>query len=457
MIVLKFGGSSVRDAEAFERVLDIVVNTHDTTYISGNEVTKLVVLSASSGITDSLIALVNAAVNNDEVQTKEIYSKIYLRQFEIIEGLIAKDNPNYISVNSKIKLFLDELKSFIEGISFFREASLRAMDKAMSFGELMSTTIFHYFMLSRGYQNSWLDARELMHTNSNFSEAVVDYKISRKNVSKVYSENLINGHKLAVTQGFIGSDFENHTTTLGRGGSDFSAAIFGKLFKADEIQIWTDVDGVLTADPRIVERAVTISQMGFDEVRALAYFGAKVLHPQTLIPAVEDNIPVLVLNSMNKSNSGTTILSNLESDRTELHSVVKINAVRVTFNLAKEENVTARAGEILSIFIKEEVKIYSLSLLPDSLIIWFDKSSKIRDDLSELFSIEFEIENSKTLIGIVGLNLDKFMLEELEISETHFDFVSANESRNTILIAVKEEEAGMVLEGVNKQIILGLI
>jgi aspartate kinase len=453
MIVLKFGGTSVRDAEAFKRVYDIVVNTHDTSYISGPNETKLVVLSASSGITDSLIALVNAAVGNDANKVSEIYSKIYDRQFEIINGLIPKDSPQFINCNSKVRLLLDELKSFIEGISFFGEASARALDKAMSFGELLSTTIFHYFLLTCGISNNWLDARENLKTDSSFGEAIVNYAISQKNSSEICQNNLILGEKIAVTQGFIGSDYENHTTTLGRGGSDFSAAIFGKLFNADEIQIWTDVDGVLSADPRVVQPTITISEMAFDEVRALAYLGAKVLHPQTLIPAIEANIPVLVLNSMNKEHSGTKIIRAIESEEIKLHSVLKINAVRVSFNLANVEKIIDKANEILSVFSKNSVKIYSASLLPDALIIWFDKSSDFQSDLEELFNHDYELESSKSLVGIVGLNLDKYNLENLNFQETHFDFVSANESKNTILIAVREEESGKILEGINMRIV----
>jgi aspartate kinase len=325
----------------------------------------------------------------------------------------------------------------------------------MSFGEILSTTIFHYLLLSRNISNSWLDARELMHTDSNFSEAAVDYAASAKNIEKVYKDGFIGGNKIGVTQGFIGSDFEKHTTTLGRGGSDFSAAIFGKLFNSDEIQIWTDVDGVLSADPRVVQPTISISEMAFDEVRALAYLGAKVLHPQTLIPAIEANIPVLVLNSMNKEHSGTRIIREIESKEIKLHSVLKINAIRVSFPLANVEKVIDKANDILSVFSKNSVKIYSASLLPDALIIWFDKSSDFQSDLEEIFNHEFELETSKSLIGIVGLNLHKFNLEQLNFPGTEFDFVSANESKNTILIAVKEEVSKNVLVEINKRINLG--
>lgn len=453
MIVLKFGGTSVKDAAAFERVLDIVTNNQETSYICGNEITKLIVLSASSGITDTLISLVENAVNNKSDKVNDIFSNIRKRQFEIIDGLIPSDNSSYFLVKTKIESLLNDLKSFVDGLTFFGEASLRATDYAISFGELFSTTIFNHLLLSRGINNIWLDARKLLRTDSNHSAAIVDYKISRSNIEKIYAEDLINGERIAVTQGFIGSDFENHTTTLGRGGSDFSAAIFGKLFKADEIQIWTDVDGVLTADPRLVENTITISEMGFDEVRALAYFGAKVLHPQTLIPAVEDNIPVLVLNSLNKNHSGTTILHEIDNQNTELHSVVKINANRVTFSLAKDENASIKAIEILEIFNTNSIKIFTARLLPDSLIIWFENTSDLENDFDNVFEFDYEIDKTKTLLGIVGQNMNLFKFENELLSEISFDFVSINESRNTILISVPKDNGNSTLEIINQYII----
>lgn len=452
MIVLKFGGTSVKDSEAFKRVFDIVFNTQNSSYISGNDATKLIVLSASSGITDGLIALVQHAVSKDTEKVNEIFKGIYSRQFEIINNLISQDNIHYIPCTSKVSKLLDELRSFTEGIQFFGEASPRTLDKAMSYGEIFSTTIFNFYLLSKGIQNFWLDARKVLRTDSSFNEAIVDFSISKENIEKIYQNDLISGEKIAVTQGFIGSDFEHHTTTLGRGGSDFSAAIFGQLFDAEEIQIWTDVDGILSADPRVVQSTISINEMAFDEVRALAYFGAKVLHPQTLIPAIEANIPVLVLNSMNKFHPGTRIIKEIKDTSAKFHSVLKINASQISFNLANVDRIIDKSVEILSIFSKNSVKIFSISILPDTMIIWFEKNANLSDFIDE-FLENYEIDESKDLIGITGLNLNKFNIEDLNFIGNEFELVSTNESKNTILMAVKSENGNYILQKINNKII----
>ncbi|OGU58014.1 MAG: hypothetical protein A2X64_00315 [Ignavibacteria bacterium GWF2_33_9] len=453
MIVLKFGGTSVKDAEAFERVLDIVTNTLSSSYICGNDVTKLIVLSASSGITDKLIALVNAAKNADESTAMQIYASIEKRQIEIMEGIFSTNSPVYSACSAKVTALLLDLKHFVEGIIFFREATPKALDKAVSYGERLSTTIFNFLLIYRGFDSVWLDARNLMKTDSTYIAAKVDLELSRVKVNEIYKDGLISGKYFAVTQGFIGSDFNGNTTTLGRGGSDYSAAIFGNLFEAEEIQIWTDVNGVLTADPRIVENTITISEMGFDEVRALAYFGAKVLHPQTLIPAVESSIPVLVLNSLDKSHSGTKIIGTIQSGDVKLHSVVKINAVQIRINLAKVNNVTEKSIEILQIFRKNEIKIFSTRILPDSLIIWFENNEDFENSISNFLDTDFELDTSKTLIGIVGNNMDKLQVSEIDTIYKDFTAVSINESKNSILIAVPIGESNNALLQINNSII----
>jgi aspartate kinase len=446
MLVLKFGGTSVKDANAMNRVLDI---------ISKSQETQLVVLSACSGITDKLLTLPHYAVNNNKIALYETLEFIQRHHLNLFNDLIASDNEYYLLGKKAIEVLLEELYKFTESILFLKESTPKSLAKIVSFGELLSTTIFHYFLNSKQINNVWLDVRSLLKTDSNFQSAKVNFEGSSKLIQKIYNKDLIQGSKLAITQGFIGADELGNTTTLGRGGSDYSAAIFGKLFNSNEVQIWTDVDGILTADPREVEDVRTIPVMEFDEVRTLAYLGAKVLHPQTLIPAVESSIPVKVLNSMNATQQGTLIVNRIIEEKPVLHSVVRTDAVKIIFPLTQYDNFVHKALEILSIFEKSKTTIFFVSILPDALTIWFAHSCNILNDLDKLFhSTFFDLNLSLSLITLVGINLEKLAIkkffEEMEI--TSYSVVS-NSSSNNIILSSSRNKAKELMKIANELVI----
>ncbi len=328
MIVLKFGGTSVTNTAAMQQVFSIVSN---------NKEEQIVVLSACSGITDSLIILLNYAWQNQSNEMKATLEKISTHHIQVVDDLLA-NNKYHEEAKQTIFKLIEELDKFIEGIFFLKETTPRALDKVMSFGELLSTTIFHYYCLSQGLQSVWWDARKFMKTDSNFNSANVDFNLSRNEITNYLESQQFNKIKLAITQGFVGSDLSGRTTTLGRGGSDYTAAIVGNLTNAKEIQIWTDVNGILTADPRTVKRTKTIEIMEFNEVRQLAYFGAKVIHPNTLLPAIETGIPIKVLNTFNPSNQGTTIVNYIDNPTPKPHSIINIKCIRIDFPLYSYDN-----------------------------------------------------------------------------------------------------------------------
>jgi aspartate kinase len=446
MKILKFGGTSVKDAVAMQRVFDI---------ISTDETTKLIVLSACSGITDKLIILLNYATHSNEKEMLNTYNFIQEHHLNLLKDLVPSSNPVFNQSFVEINQILDDLFKFINGIYFLKEATNKSLDKVLSYGEILSTKIFHFYLLSKAFDSIWFDARNIIKTNSEFNNATIDFEATKQNIPEIFQNGLFNGHPVAITQGFIASDLKNNTTTLGRGGSDFSAAIFGKLLSAEVVEIWTDVDGILTADPRQVELTRTIPVMEFDEVRALSYFGAKVLHPQTLLPAMEASIPVKVLNSLNKHNLGTSIVNSISSETPLLHSVLNINAQKISFSLAKFESFNEKAIDILNIFEKSNTQIYSISIAPDSLIIWIGNSCNILKDIDKLFcNYFFELDLTLELIALTGINLDKYDLSHLLpiLAKFHLNIVG-NTSANTILLSVRKEHSKDALMLLNDFII----
>jgi len=296
MIVSKFGGTSVESAEAMARCLNIV----------GQNAARqpLVVLSACAGVTNTLVGLARIAREGEIPQVEEGLLRLRERHLAIARELLR--TPVYEPISRSIEASFQSLRTFLHAIAVMQELTGRAQDYVVSFGEHWSTTIFAAALRERGTNALLTDSRALLVTDNRFTAAVPLMEKSRERLRESIPPLIADGG-VPVTQGFIGATEEGVTTTIGRGGSDFSAAVFSALLEAEELQIWTDVDGILTADPSIVPTAMNIPEMTFDEASELAYFGARVLHPNTILPAVERNIPVRVLNSRRPDHPGTVI------------------------------------------------------------------------------------------------------------------------------------------------------
>ncbi len=312
MIVMKFGGTSVQDASAMKKVLNIVKQN-----IARKPV---VVLSACSGVTNQLIYLSDTATNNSNKINSNLIDSLLFFHLEFVEKLFKnqeiKDRANRI-----INDLIDDLRLLIDGIKLLNECTERSRAKILSYGEMLSTSIFNLLCEENKINSELIDVQQIIKTDNNFLEAKPNFKKINK-IAPTKINKKFQNKSVVITQGFLGSNDKGLTTLLGRGGSDYSAAIIGSALNSEEIQIWTDVNGVLTADPRIIKNSKTINQMTFSEIRELAFYGAKVLHPDTIIPAVEKNIPVRILNTFNPKNTGTTIIDNKESKNAILRSVV---------------------------------------------------------------------------------------------------------------------------------------
>jgi aspartokinase/homoserine dehydrogenase 1 len=313
MKVLKFGGSSVANAENIKKVVSIIQNPRYQN--------SIVVVSAFGGVTDLLIKTgTDASIGNE--QYKETLSSLEKKHIDTAKGLLPVTTQS--SCLSSIKQQFNELEDICEGVFRLGELSKRTQDRIISFGELLSSKIIAAYLQSIHVDTEWLDSRELIKTNSNFGFASVDFaSTDQLIIEKIKSSS----KKLFIAPGFIASDNEKHTTTLGRGGSDYTASIYAAALKVDDLEIWTDVTGMMTADPRWVSHARTINHTSYREAMELSHFGAKVIYPPTIQPAMQQKIKIWVKNTFDPEAYGTLIEECTKLDGEMITGISSINHV----------------------------------------------------------------------------------------------------------------------------------
>jgi aspartokinase/homoserine dehydrogenase 1 len=292
MRVLKFGGTSVSNAENIKKITDI---------ISSNDDKKIVIISALSGVTNQLLAIGAAASNADE-SYKNIIAALLERHLSEAKNLLPITNQS-ACLSMVIQLF-NELKDVAESVFHLQEFSPATKDKILSFGEILSSKMIAAYFQSTGVAHQWLDSRDLIKTNSKFGNAVVDFDTTNRLIADAVK---CADTPILLVPGFIAENKNGKTTTLGRGGSDYTAAIFAAAVNADVLEIWTDVSGMMTADPRWVNNAKPIPHLSYREAMELSHFGAKVIYPPTIIPAMEANIPIKIKNTFAPHSKGTLI------------------------------------------------------------------------------------------------------------------------------------------------------
>jgi aspartate kinase len=295
---MKFGGTSVADPDAITRLINIVRQQQ-----AKSASAPLVVVSALSGVTDKLVAVARLAEDGASEKAAAEVEQLLDRHISVATAVTSASRA---SVLADVRREFDELNGLVHALSVLREVSPRSRDAVHAVGELVSSRIVAAAFNDHGVASSWVDARTVLTTDAEHNAAAPDMIDTCERVHDRVAP-LLAEERVVVLGGFIGATASGITSTLGRGGSDYSAAIFGSCLAADEIQIWTDVDGMLTADPRIVPQPRLVPQLSFAEASELAYFGAKVLHPSTILPAVAKNIPVRILNSRRPENGGTLI------------------------------------------------------------------------------------------------------------------------------------------------------
>lgn len=316
-LVMKFGGTSVGSSKAIAQACDIV-GTHTMQWKR-----LVVVVSAMRGVTDLLIQSADSAALGDEASYKSLINELREHHHSVIDELISNNNTRKELID-QIKAHLDELEAFCHSIHVLGEVTPRGMDTITSLGERMNARVVTTALQERDVNSQAINATDLIVTDATFQNAMPLMDITRKEIQTKLNPLLDKGIVPIVT-GFIASTKDGIITTLGRGGSDYTAAILGDCLDATEVWTWTDVDGVMTADPRVVPEARVIPDLSFNEVSELAYFGAKVLHPKTIRPIMERDMPLWVKNTFNPSYPGTRITS---SPKTKAGQVTAITTIR---------------------------------------------------------------------------------------------------------------------------------
>jgi aspartate kinase len=396
LVVMKFGGTSVEDPAAINRTAAIVAGRVSM----GKH--PVVVVSAMAKVTDQLLRAAGAASQGDRTGALAISSRLRSRHRDTAAALI-KNPKDAAALITWIDQKFDQLDEVLRGLAAILELTPRISDLIVSYGERLSSRMIAAAFCERGINAAHVDAREIILTDSQFQKAIpLDAAIEKRANEKV--RPLCDEDKVPVMGGFIGSNEAGITTTLGRGGSDFTGALIGGALVADAIEIWTDVDGIMTSDPRVCPDALRVKFISFEEAAELAYFGAKVLHPATILPAVKKNIPVLVLNSKNPSNEGTRIISLAPHCKSPFKSIAVKKKLSIIDVVASRMLMThGYLKAIFDIFDRHQCPVDMVSTSEVSVSLTVDSNEKlplIAADLGQLADVKYE--GKKALVCLVG-------------------------------------------------------
>lgn len=438
MKVLKFGGSSVGSPGNIKQVANIISD-----YIDEGE--KIVVVtSAMMGITNELISVGEKAASDDEKYT-DISDAMITRHLEAIKALIHIKSQS--SIIAQLKFLTNNLEDLLHGVYLLKELSPRTLDLVLSFGERFASLIISSYLNQLGIPSEWLDARQLIKTNDNFGNSKVIESITQDNIKKYFEIH----NKLQIVTGFTGSTIKGETTTLGRGGSDYTAALFGAALDADEIEIWTDVDGVMTTDPKKVKDAFPQQTLSYIEAMELSHFGAKVIYPPTLQPAFTKKIPLRIRNTFNPKFEGT-IISELTENKDFLikgiSSIENISLINLTGS--GMIGVPGVSSRLFSALAKNEINIILITQASSEHSICFaispEQGKLAKKVIEDEFSNEIRgnkvdkvhVQDGLSIVAIIGEN----MRNTPGISGKMFDALGKN-GVNVIAIAQGASELNL--------------
>jgi aspartate kinase len=395
-LVMKFGGTSVEDARAIDRAAGIVKQRLPQK--------PAVVVSAMAKVTDQLLATAKAAGAGDRETALQLSRALRERHYNAAGELLG--TGLFTQFHSELEAEFDSLDELLRGISAVGELTGRTTDHVASYGELLSSKIVTQAFSARGIKASTVDSRECIVTDNTHTRAVPQLAETNERLCQTLKPLLANG-RVPVMGGFIGSTRAGVTTTIGRGGSDFSAAIVGAGLDAERIEIWTDVDGMMTTDPNICPEAHRIRVISFDEAAELAYFGAKVLHPATLLPAIQKNIPVYILNSRNPGCEGTRITARAPACRNEFKAIAAKKRITI-IDVVAPRMLMAHGflKAIFDAFDRHRVPVDVVSTSEVSVSLTVDSNEAIpalANDLAKLADVKYD--GRKAIVCLVGENL----------------------------------------------------
>ncbi len=411
MIVIKFGGTSVGDAQRVANAIDIVAERQHQH--------PIVVVSALAGVTNELVAASEAARACDAARVDEIVSAVRQRHEDVAIRLVQQKMDFFEAFTRQLDKQIDQIHTILRGIALLGEITMRAKDKVVAIGEKLSSVLFAYSMMMRALPGEHVDSEEVVITDNRFGDAGPLMNETRDAAHRVLRP-LIERNRIPVMGGFIGRTRDGATTTLGRGGSDYSAAIVGAAVGADEIQIWTDVDGMMTCDPRLIPGARVIERISYVEAAELAWFGAKVLHPRTIAPAVEQKIPVRVLNTHNVASPGTLVTEEGDSrDRGGPRAIALKRGVTIV-HMTSNSMLGAHGflARLFSIFEQLEVSVDLITTSEVSVSVTIDEKHNLSQLVEKLEPVaDVTVRENQCIIAVVGRNL----MRDSEVGARIFD------------------------------------
>lgn len=402
MRVLKFGGSSVANAENMNRIVSILNNR-----LSNEKI--VVVVSALGGTTDALLSSIQWASEGNELY-KEKLKQMENRHLEVVKQLLPISQQSHVL--SMVKRYCNEIEDICNSVFLLQELTPRTRDRIMSYGELMSSQIISAKFHSLGLENLWIDTRKIIATDAHYEHAIVDFQLTNKKIQDFFDSAT---NSLFIAPGFIASDKNEITTTLGRGGSDYTASIIAAAMQAEALEIWTDVSGMMTADPRLVSNAKIIPHILYSEALELSHFGARVIYPPTIQPVMRKNIPVWIKNTFNPEDHGTLIENLGINNNGYVRGISSINKIAlISLEGSGMAGIPGFSKRLFETLAREEINVILItqSSSEHSICVGIEEAAAetAKNSVDEAFAIEIErhtleplkLEKDLAIIALVG-------------------------------------------------------
>ena len=397
MIVMKFGGTSVANYEAITRMISIVRGKLDEK--------PVVVVSALSKVTDLLYKISDQAALRNKAEADRLLKQLRERHIGLAKELMPDNAELCAQACDKVNRICDKLDSFVAAVCAVGELSARSKAIIIANGEYLSSNIICCAMNAGGIRTGYMDARTMIITDADYLKGEPDMNAIAEKVPGIVSE-AYRDNDAVITQGFVSATADGEPTVLGRGGSDYSASLIGMAVDATRIEIWTDVDGVRTADPRRVQNTRCLDKISFEEAAEMAHFGAKVLHPLTIEPAVKKNIPIYVLNSMNPSGEGTAILQSTFIEDGVKSVSCKENIHVINIFSTKMINTSGFLTKVFEIFSENKVSVDLISTSEANISVTVDASQSIDAVVGKLSAFaDVYVDSDKSQVSVIGKNI----------------------------------------------------
>lgn len=398
MIVMKFGGTSVQDEEAIGRVISIVRSRLSEK--------PLVVVSALARVTRLLCAVADEAGQQNEEKVRELLAQLRERHFSLAANLLSGSPELLGECNRDIETLISGVANFVGGVCQIGELSPRSEARIISVGELLSSTIISYAFNANGITCHWIDARRMITTDDNYLSARPDLQVTEANVKRIVGMES-RGTDLMITQGFVASTGKGATTVLGFEGSDYSAAIFGMALNAERVEIWTDVDGIRTADPRVIHDTRKIDVISYEEAAEMAAMGARVLHPLTIEPARKRNIPIRVLNSSNPTCEGSLVVRDDEAPDGPKSVAFRDGILFIRIASDKLEGVCSMLGKVSGALFARRIPVTMAKATESEVYLVIPEEwDGLEDALDEIAAwASVTVYRDKAFISVVGRNI----------------------------------------------------